>query len=124
VEQKTIPFHLRNTHESSDETLRRLARSTGRTIPADRRNKTPKDGEIVLSVAGRSRPTQVSVHPRFLFPWEPVVGDEVVVIKGPLLGAMGMVKAMEQPLCTVTFSLDNNPVDYQFEVSELAVIED
>jgi hypothetical protein len=124
MEQKTIPFHLRNTHESSDESLQRLARSTGRTVPADRRNKTPKDGEIVLSVAGRSRPTQVSVHPRFLFLWEPVVGDEVVVIKGPLLGAMGMVKAMEQLLCTVTFSLDDKPVDYQFELSELAVIED
>ncbi|KAN0139302.1 hypothetical protein V8E53_002803 [Lactarius tabidus] len=124
MEQKTILFHLCNTHESSDKSLQRLARSMGRTVPADRRNKTPKDGEIILSVAGHSCPTQVSVHPRFLFPWEPVVSDEVVVIKGLLLGAMGMVKAMEQLLCMVTFSLDNKPVDYQFELSKLAVIKD
>jgi hypothetical protein len=47
-----------------------------------------------------------------------------VVIKGPLIGTLGVVKAMEQVLCTVTFLLDNQSLDYRFEESELAAIED
>jgi hypothetical protein len=107
-----ILFYLRNTHELSNETLRSFARCTGRTVLVDCRNKTPKDGEIILSVSRHPCLTQISVHPRFLFLWEPVLGDEVVVIKGPLLGALGVVKAMEQGRCTVTFSLDNELLDY------------
>ncbi|KAN0128004.1 hypothetical protein V8E53_014181 [Lactarius tabidus] len=71
MEQKTILFHLCDTHKSSDESLQRLERSSA--------------------------------------------GDNVVVIKGLLLGALGVFKAMGEGLCTVTFSLDNNPVDYQFK---------
>jgi hypothetical protein len=78
----------------------------------DRRTKTPQAGEIILSVFKCPCRTQILVHLRFLFPWQPVVGDEVVVIKGPLIGTLGVVKAMEQVLCTVTFLLDNQSLDY------------
>lgn len=88
----------------------------------DRRTTTPKDGEIILSVFKHPRPTQISVHPKFLVPWQPVAGDEVVVIKGSWLGTTGVVKA-EQPRCIVTFQLDNDLWDHQFENSDLAVIE-
>lgn len=101
------------------------AKCTGRTVPVARREKTPKEGEIILSVFKTPRRTQISVHPKFIFPWEPVVGDEVVVIKGPLLGALGLVNAKGGKRCTVAFSVENNDlVDYQLEVSELAVIEE
>jgi hypothetical protein len=125
IEQKTIPFYLRNTHESSDESLRDFARCTGRTVRVDRRTKTPKDGEIVLSVLFKCPfARQISVHPRFLFPWEPVVSDDVVVIKGPWLGTLGVTKAREESRWIVTLSSDGGLFDCQFEEAELAAIED
>ena len=85
---------------------------------------TPKDGEIVLSVYKRLRSTQISVHPRFLVPWEPVENDEAVVIKGPLLGSTGVVKSKVGSKRVVAFRVDNNTADYSFEEDELASLED
>ena len=124
MEWKTIPFYLRDVHESSDTLLRSFARCTGRTVPAHRRTLTPKDGEIILSVYKRPRSTQISVHPRFLVPWEPVENDEAVVIKGPLLGVTGVVKSKDGSKCMVAFQVDNDTLDYSIEESELASIED
>ena len=95
----------------------------GRTVPAHRRTLTPEDGEIILSVYKRLRSTQISVHPRFLVPWEPEEGDGVVVIKGSLLGALGVVKR-KGARCVVTFLADNKTMDYKLDQSELAVTED
>ena len=85
---------------------------------------TPKDGKIVLSVYKCLCSTQISVHPRFLVPWEPVESDKAVVIKGPLLGSMGVVKSKVGSKCMVAFRVDNNTVDYSFEEDELASLED
>ena len=85
---------------------------------------TPKDGEIILSVYKRPRSTQISVHLRFLVPWEPIENDEAVVIKGPLLGVTGVVKSKDGSKCVVAFRVDNDTLDYSFEESELASIED
>jgi hypothetical protein len=112
IERKAIPFYICNTHKANDHLLRSYAGCTGRTIPVDRHTKTPKAGKIILSVFKRPHRTQISVHPRFLFLWQPIVGDKVVVIKGLLIGMLGVVKAMEQALCTVTFLLDNQSLDY------------
>jgi hypothetical protein len=62
----------------------------------DRRTKPPQAGEITLSIFKRPHRTQISVHLKFLIPWQPIVGDKAVVIKGPLLGTLGVVKAKEQ----------------------------
>ena len=89
-----------------------------------RRTLTPKDGEIVLSVYKRLRSTQISVHLRFLVPWEPIENDEAVVIKGPLLGSTGVVKSKVGSKRVVAFRVDNNTADYSFEEDELASLED
>jgi hypothetical protein len=124
IEWKTILFYICNTHKSSNQLLRSYEGCTGRTVPVDRRTKPPQAGEITLSIFKRPCRTQISVHPKFLILWQPVVGDKVVVIKGLLLGTLGVVKAKEQGRCMVTFSLDNDTLDYRFEDSELAAIED
>jgi hypothetical protein len=72
----------------------------------------------------RLRSTQISVHPRFLVPWEPVENDEAMVIKGPLLGSTGVVKSKDGSKCVVAFRVDNDTVDYSIEEGELASIED
>ena len=123
IEQKTIPFYIRNLHESSDRSLQAYARCTGRTVPVDRCTSTPKDGELIVCVVKRSRLTQISIHPRFLVPWEPVVGGEVVVIKGECLGTQGVVKAREHPRSVVNFTFENDSWDVKFDDSDLATIE-
>lgn len=89
----------------------------------DCRTSTPKDGEVILSIFKHPRPTQKSVHPKFLIPWQPVIDDEVVVVKGSWLGATGVVKVDDHPRYVVTLELDNDLWDCQFEKSDLAVIE-
>ena len=89
-----------------------------------RHTLTPKDGEIVLSVYKRLCLTQISVHSRFLVPWEPIENDEAMVIKGPLLGSTGVVKSKVGSKRVVAFQVDNNTADYSFEEDELASPED
>jgi hypothetical protein len=88
------------------------------------REKIPKEGEIILSVFKTPRRTQISVHPKFLFSWQPVVGDEVVVIKGPWLGIAGLAKEeRDGGQWLVTFSVDGHSGDFLFHERDLAVIE-
>ena len=89
-----------------------------------RHTLTPKDGEIILSVYKCLCLTQISVHLRFLVPWEPIENDEAMVIKGPLLGSTGVVKLKVGSKCVVAFRVDNNTADYSFEEDELASPED
>jgi hypothetical protein len=66
----------------------------------------------------------VSVHPRHLVPWEPVVGGEVVVTKkGLIFGAMGVASIKTANQWVVTLSVDNDAKDYVFEENELAALE-
>jgi hypothetical protein len=95
----------------------------GRTIPPDRCTTTPKDGEVVLSVVRRKRPTQISIHPRHLVTEEPVVGGEVVVTKGDLFGERGMVKSKGPQGYVVTFQIDDARIDFTRRRDELAAIE-
>ncbi|KAF8263212.1 hypothetical protein EI94DRAFT_1704162 [Lactarius quietus] len=53
---------------------------------------TPKEGEVILSITRCSRTKEISVHPRFLILWEPMVGGEVVAIQGSWFGILGIVK--------------------------------
>ena len=122
--RKTIPFYIRDTHESADRSLQQYEKATGRTIPEPRYNSPPKEGEVILNVVKRGRSKQISVHPRHLVPWEPVVGGEVVVIKkGSMFGVTGVVSIKTANQWVVTFSVDNDTKDYIFEENELAALE-
>jgi hypothetical protein len=124
IRQKTILFWIRSTHESGDKLLQSYEGCAGRTILEEHRTVTPEEGKVILRVCKRSRAKQISVHPRFLVPWEPVVSCQVVVTKGLFLGTMGIIKAKEHPRWVVTFSADNYSWDFRFEESDLAVLED
>ena len=118
-----MPFYIRDTHKSADKSLQVYEKATGRTIPAVHYNSPPNEGEVVLNVVKRGRSKQVSVHPRHLFPWEPVVGGEVVVIKGARLGATGMAKEKQGTKWVVTFNVDNDFRDFVFEENDLAALD-
>ena len=121
---KTIPFYIRNTHKSADRSLQQYEKATGRTILELRYNLPPNKGKVILNVVKRGRSKQISVHPRHLVPWEPVVGGQVVVIKkGPTFGATGVATIKTANQWVVTLSVDNNAKDYIFEENELAALE-
>ena len=124
IEWKTIPFHLQGVHESSNMLLWSFARCTGRTVLVQQHTLTPKDGKVVLCVYKCLCSTQISVHLRFLLLWGPIENNKAVVIKGPLLGSMGVVKLKVGSKCVVAFQVDHNTVDYSFEEDELASLED
>ena len=86
-------------------------------------NSPPNEGEVILIVVKRGRSKQKLVHPRHLFQWEPVVGGEVVVVKGAQLGARGVAKNKQGNQWVVTFSVDNDVRDFVFEETDLAVLE-
>jgi hypothetical protein len=119
-------FEIRNTHKSGDASVQFYESSTCRTILEENRKETPKEGEVIVLLYKPYCNKQISIHPRFLVPWEPVVGGQVVVIKGLLLGRMGVVKAKarERARWVVTFSADNDSWDLRFRQSDLAYVED
>ena len=126
IERKRIKFYIQNTRQSNDESLRKYEQCTGLTLPEQRRTLIPKEGEIVLGVTVRGRERQISIHPRFLIPWEPVVGDDVVVIRGDWTGTSGVAKEQRDgSRWIVTFSLEETGElrDYEFIEKDLAAIE-
>lgn len=115
-------FSFRNLHEASEE-LQQYARCTGKTVPSDRRTLTPRNGEVVLSVFKRPRAKQLSVHPRFLVPWEPVRGGEVVVLNGTWFGIVGIVKDQrDDGQWVLRFAIDEL-TDHVFNGKDLAGLE-
>ena len=89
-----------------------------------RRTVTPKDGKVILSMFKHPRLKQVSIHPKFLAPWEPVWDSEVVVLNSPLFGTIGHVKEQrEDGKWVVWFAIDNLQVDYVFKGKDLATVE-
>jgi hypothetical protein len=117
-------FRIHNTHKSGDELVQFYEGYTCRTILEQNRRVTPKEGEVIVLAYKPYCNKQISVHPRFLVPWESVVRGQVVVIKGLLLGRMGVVKAKERARWVVTFSADNDSCDFRFRQSDLAYVED
>ena len=119
--QKNIPFHIRNTDSTADKSLQR---TTGQAVPVVQYNSPPPDSKVILNVIKRGHSKQVSVHPRHLVPWEPVVGGEVVVTKkGLIFGAMGVASIKTANQWVVTLSIDNDAKDYIFEENELTALE-
>jgi hypothetical protein len=117
-------FLIHITHESGDMPLEFYEGLTCRTILEENRKLTPEEGEVILLVCKPYCYQQISIHPRFLVPWGPVVGHQVVVIKGLLLGRIGVVKAKERARWVVTFSADNDSRDLRFKQSDLAYVKD
>ena len=126
MEWKRIKVYIQNTSQSNNKSLQKYEQSTGRTIPEQQRTLTPKEGEIILRVTVHGRERQISIHPRFLIPWEPVVGDGVVVIKGKWTGTSGVAKEQKGgSRWIVTFTLEETGEsrDYEFMEKDLAAIE-
>jgi hypothetical protein len=126
IEWKRIKFYIQNTRESNDKSLRKYEQSTGRTVSEQQRTLGPKEGEIILEVVWRGCPKQISIHTKFLTPWEPVIGDGIVVIRGNWIGTPGVAKEKRdggQWIVTFTLEETDESRDYEFIEKDLAAIE-
>jgi hypothetical protein len=124
MDLRRIAFFICNTRESVDKSLRKLEGETGRTVPEHRRTLTPETGEIIVELTIRGHKRQISLHPKYLNPWEPVVGGEVVVVRGKYLGILGVAKEKKDDgQWVVTFTVDDDSRDFVFGQSDLAATE-
>jgi hypothetical protein len=90
IEKKCILFHIRGYGERC---MDAYTGSPARTVPMDQHTMSPAtEDEIIVRTVIRTCPKQISIHPRFLVPWTPLVGSEVVITKGMWLGTVGLVK--------------------------------
>jgi hypothetical protein len=117
VDWRPIPFYIRPIDERS---LDVYAKSVARTLILEQRHSNARDGEVLVTVTKRSRSKELSVHPKHLVPWEPVVGGDVIVIAGACLGNVGVAKEKKDKIWVVTFTVDDVSVDWTFEEKDLA----
>ena len=89
----------------------------------DERALQPQEGEIIVSVVRRARTQQISIHPRYLVPWQPVDRCEVVITDGHWIGTMGVVKGREGEKWVITFTVDNDSRDFVFMGKDIVPIE-
>jgi len=94
-----------------------------RTVPITKRTLTPREGEICVRTVKRTRPEQISINPRYLVPWKPLVGCEVVITCGFWSGFVGAVKGQQGVNWVVTITVDNDAHDTVFAERELAALE-
>jgi hypothetical protein len=60
----------------------------------------------------------------FLKPWDPIVGGEVVIVRGKYIGTLGVAKEkVDGGQWVVTFTVDDESRDFAFMQSELAATE-
>jgi hypothetical protein len=116
IEKKCILFHIRGHSEFG---MDAYTGSLARTVPTDQRTLSPAaEDEIVVRTVNRGRPKQISIHPRFLMPWTPLVGSEVVITQGKWLGTLGLVKGRQGD----DWIVGNESGDFVFEEKDMAPV--
>ena len=121
LQQKTVAFFIK--HTSGDGALEPYEGCVARSVPSEQRDSNPRDGEIIVSVTKKNRQKKLSVNPKYLVPLRPIIGGEVIVVSGVLLGAVGMAKAEQGKHWVVTFTMDGESVDQTIEEKDLAPLE-
>jgi hypothetical protein len=120
---RSIPFIVTGIRNSDQNSKHVYEGDPARTVLEDHCKSSPQEGEVIVNVVHRHRLGEISINPRYLIPWVPVVGCEVVVIKGVLLGAIGKAKECKEKDWVVTFSVDDDSYDFVIQESELASVE-
>ena len=123
IQWNTIPFKIRLTREAADADLANYEGCVARTVPIDRSESVPREGEIIVKVIKRNRRKQFSINPKFLVPLEPMVGSTVVVVAGTFLGMVAVVKGQQDTSYIVAFTVDPSR-EHRFEDKDLATLED
>ncbi|KAI9465095.1 hypothetical protein BJY52DRAFT_1221185 [Lactarius psammicola] len=123
LEHKCILFYIRRIRNSNDVKMHIYEGDAARTVPTDHCKSLPREGEVTVNVIHHRRHQQISIDPIYLVPWVPVVGCDVVILNGPLRGAVGAVKESKGKDWIITFTVDDDSRDSLFEEKDLASLE-
>src|SRR6266403_683580 len=83
VSFECVPFQIRGVAALEDKSLAKYTNCTARTVPLAERKFDPPEGEVMVSVARKAGPKIMTINPRYLVPWEPLVDGKVMVLRGP-----------------------------------------
>jgi hypothetical protein len=101
--------------------------SAARTVPQTACSSPPRDGEVTVSVVRGVFPVQISIRPKFLVPWKPTQGSDVVVIDGSWVGSSGVVVGEDSGSYVVRFTVNDEhgeeSRDIPFDGNQLANLE-
>jgi hypothetical protein len=120
IEQKCIPFYIRAL---GDRAMDPYDGCPARTVPVNKRTLSPQEGEVVMKTVQGRRPKQISIHPRYLEPWKPLPGCEVVITNGRWFGTVGVAKRRQGEDWSITFTVDDDSRDFLFQEKVLAPLE-
>ena len=116
LEKKCIPLSISG---SGDE----YEGKSVRTIPLIKHKLIPNPGELVVNVSKHKHFKQITINTRFLKPWKPVAGGEVVIVEGSACGKIGKVTGLTDQICTVRFEDSEGSSVQFFKPEKLAYIE-
>lgn len=102
LREECIPFHVRGVPASSPHA--KMEGLTVKTVPIARRRMEAQPNEVVVSVFQRGRPTQISLNPKYLVPWPPSKGNNVLIIGHHQIGPVGKLVELEGGRCLVEFA--------------------
>jgi hypothetical protein len=120
LENKCIPFYIRGCRERS---MDAYCGSLARTLPTDQCTLSPLEGEIIVKTVKHACTKQISIHPRFLEPWKPVVGGEAVITNGPWFSTVGVVERRQGNDWIVSFLVNGDDEDFVFGGTDIAPLE-
>ena len=99
LREECIPFHIRGVPASSPHA--RFDGVTAKTVPAAKQNIQVNPKEVIVSVSLKGRSTQISIHPSYLEPWDPIEGNKVVIVGYRWIGQVGKLVKLDQECCAV-----------------------
>lgn len=124
LQTKRIPFIIRGV--DVDPKLSMYQTKTARSVPDAQWDSPPREGEVIVCMVKGSRIMQISIDPKYLVPWNPKEGGEVVVIAGDsvLFGCSGIIVDKKgDGQFIVQFTTEGDSLKRDFPSSHLAVLE-
>jgi hypothetical protein len=117
---RPIPFQIKGV--GIEKSLSRYAGCMVSTVIDCDIIPDPPEGKVMVLVYRRSGNKMISIDPCYLVPWEPVVGGEVRIVRGPMQGVLGVTKARVGDRWVVTLTADNESVDREFAQKDIVAL--
>jgi hypothetical protein len=121
LQKKRMPFTIDGVDKHKE--LYVYSRKTARSVPDNRCDSPPKEGDVTVSMVRGANMVQISIDPSFLVPWEPKEYGEVAVIHGNLLGCSGSIVGEDDGHFIVRFTEEGMSLNRHFLSKDLAVLE-
>ncbi|KAH9954821.1 hypothetical protein BGW80DRAFT_1467541 [Lactifluus volemus] len=124
LQTKRIPFTVSGVDSNKD--LVKYKNKTARSVPERQWDSQPGEWQVIVSIFIGNRIKQISIDPKYLVPWNPKQGGEVVVINShcQLFGNSGtIIGKKDDDLFTVLFGSTRMSLELNLPSTDLVVLE-